>query len=220
MNERGIYLLYDPKVFVLPLVFFSLFLLTWNLFWLILFLMYLIFVIIFYRGGCTFVDEDFFLSPAHGEVIGITTTLDKDENGNSTGEETVEISIFLNIYNVHIQYAPTNSSVLSITHKDGVFDFVFTKEKGSNNERLITVFKFGNADIGNFTIEQVAGKVARSIINYREVGDVLTQGEPFGQIFLGSRINILVDKKQIDGELFIEEEQKLNIGDKLFRIKK
>lgn len=220
MNTRGIYLLYDPKIFVLPLMLFSLFLLTLNLFWLILLLIYLICAIVLYRGGCTSVNEDFFLSPAHGEVIGIVTTKNTDDDGNLIGGETVEISIFLNIYNIHIQYAPTKSSILSIIHKEGVFDFVFTKEKGKNNERVITVFKYDNADIGNFTIEQVAGKLTRSIMNYREVGDKLKQGEPFGQIFLGSRINILVDKNQIDGELLVKHEQKLKIGDKLFKIKK
>lgn len=97
------------------------------------------------------------------------------------------ISIFMNVHNVHVNRVPWDGVVAYQEHIPGGYVPAFNKDSDTN-ERLVTRLKTGN---GTWEITQIAGAVARRIIPYVRVGQVLAKGERFGMIRYGSRVDLL-----------------------------
>lgn len=144
------------------------------------------------------VRHDAILSPADGKILGIT-----QENDH------IRISIFLNIHNVHVQYAPIAGRIKLQEYKAGTFHPAYMFQKSALNERMITTL---DTHIGEVTIIQIAGLVARRIIALKKKGDYVTQGTPLGLIKLGSRVDILVPRDKI-AQILVKTNQRVYIGD-------
>jgi phosphatidylserine decarboxylase len=119
------------------------------------------------------------VSPADGKVVAILP--------DSAGANRV--SIFLNIFDVHVNRSPIAGKVMCVKYKKGQF-LVASKEAAShsNEQNVITVEGGGSRVV--FT--QIAGLIARRIVCYKKAGDVIDAGERVGLIKFGSRVDIFL----------------------------
>ena len=145
----------------------------------------IIFSIYFFRDPQRILpNADGFLSPADGKIVQIQDVLDA-EIGNAK-----QISIFLSIWNVHSQRVPLNAKVVSKKYNPGKFFAAFKHKASQENEQTSVLFV---EEKGNkFKIKQIAGWVARRIINYMENDNNVSRGDRLGFIRFGSRVDIIL----------------------------
>ena len=120
------------------------------------------------------------VSPADGKVVVV-----KAENGGN------RISIFHNVFDVHVNRTPIPGRVTEVRYQEGQF-LVASKEAAShsNEQNTITVLgKVGGVET-RIAFKQIAGLIARRIVCYKKPGDVLVAGERIGLIKFGSRVDI------------------------------
>ena len=139
-------------------------------------------------------NADGFLAPADGKIVQIRE-IEDDELGKA-----LQISIFLSIWNVHSQRVPLSGKVLSKKYNPGKFFAAFKHKASKDNEQTSVLFE---GEKGNkFKIKQIAGWIARRIINYMEPKKNVERGERLGFIRFGSRVDIIVPEKfQLDVSL-------------------
>ena len=135
-------------------------------------------------------DNSKFLSPSDGKIVSIKEISDPDM-GNA-----FKIAIFLSFFNVHRQWVPINSKVLNTHYNPGKY-FVASKDKASlNNEQSSILFK---DDSDNpFRIKQIAGFVARRIVNHMTPDLLVKKGQKLGFIKFGSRVEVIVPKNNFE----------------------
>ena len=120
------------------------------------------------------------LSPADGKVVCVV----------SEGDRQTRISIFLNIFDVHVNRAPIGGVITEIVYRKGQF-LVASREIASarNEQNIVTI----RAEDGtSVTFKQIAGLIARRIVCYKKVGDTVQSGERVGLIKFGSRVDVLL----------------------------
>ena len=139
-------------------------------------------------------NADGFLAPADGKIVQIMG-IEDDELGKAW-----QISIFLSIWNVHSQRVPLSGKVLSKKYNPGKFFAAFKHKASKDNEQTSVLFE---GEKGNkFKIKQIAGWIARRIINYMEPKKNVERGERLGFIRFGSRVDIILPEKfQLDVSL-------------------
>jgi phosphatidylserine decarboxylase len=145
------------------------------------------------------VDKGVFVSPADGKVILIKDVYEKDY----LKAESKEISIFMSIFNVHVNRAPCEGNVSLIKHSPGKFLVAHKDAASIENENTVMVLEGKD---GKILVRQVAGLVARRIVCKVKVGDVLRRGERYGMIKFGSRLDVYLPK---------DTEIQIKIGDKV-----
>jgi phosphatidylserine decarboxylase len=119
------------------------------------------------------------LSPADGRVMCVV----------KEGERHTRISIFLNIFDVHVNRSPISGIITDITYKTGQF-LVASREIASaeNEQNIVTV----QAEDGTKVVfKQIAGLIARRIVCTKQVGDFVQAGERIGLIKFGSRVDVI-----------------------------
>ena len=131
-------------------------------------------------------NNENFLSPADGKIVSIESFEDEDL-GKST-----KIAIFLSFFNVHRQWIPLNSKVLDSNYNPGRFFGAFKDKASEKNEQTSILFCDYNENL--FKIKQIAGFVARRIVNHMNPDLNVSQGEKLGFIKFGSRVEIIVPK--------------------------
>lgn len=146
-----------------------------------------LFVLMFFRDPSREAPADSlaFVSPADGKVIEIVP-VGVDEH---IGGEAQRVTIFLSIFNVHAQRVPCDAQVTGTDYQSGAFLAAFNRRASEENEQAVSFF---TAKGGNFTVKQVAGLVARRIINYMQPGTAVHRGERLGFIRFGSRVDIIL----------------------------
>ena len=117
------------------------------------------------------------VSPADGKVVAVKT-----ESPSIT-----RISIFLNIFDVHVNRAPTSGKITAVRYEKGKF-LVASKEEASSQNEQNTVTVEGDGTRVRF--KQIAGLIARRIVFNKKVGDIVTAGERIGMIKFGSRMDV------------------------------
>jgi len=146
-----------------------------------------IYIFYFFRDPSRSIPiEDFIISPADGIVTYI---------GNSTApkeleisEEFIKVSIFLSIFNVHVNRIPTSGIIKKIKYISGKFINASLDKSSNDNERNIILIEKENKDL--IIITQIAGLIARRIVcNINENQNVI-KGNRFGIIKFGSRVDI------------------------------
>ena len=125
-----------------------------------------------------------FLSPADGKVVQIINVED-EEIGPAK-----QISIFLSVFNVHRQRVPLSGKVISKQYNSGKFLAAFNHKASLDNEQMVVKFETENGK--QYKIKQIAGLIARRIINYMEPEIMVQRGERLGFIRFGSRVDIIV----------------------------
>ena len=129
-------------------------------------------------------NEQDFLSPADGRIVSI-----KDWDDPDIGKST-KIAIFLSVFNVHRQWTPLNATVINSAYNPGRFFGAFKNKASEKNEQTSILFCNNNENF--FKIKQIAGFVARRIVNHMNSDLNVAQGEKLGFIKFGSRVEIIV----------------------------
>lgn len=132
------------------------------------------------------VSDDFVISPADGKVSSITKTPPPPETGLGETPMT-RVSIFMNVFNCHINRAPFRGPVKMVIHKPGKFDSAEIDKASLDNERTTMVI---DTPKGEAAVVQIAGLIARRIVCWANEGETLAAGERFGLIRFGSRLDI------------------------------
>ena len=129
-------------------------------------------------------NQDDFLSPADGTVLYVKDVKDPDIG------DSKKIAIFLSFFNVHRQWVPSNSKVLNMHYNPGKYFIAFKDKASLDNEHTSILFK----DINDnpFRIKQIAGFVARRIVNHMQPELKVKTGQKLGFIKFGSRVEIIV----------------------------
>ncbi len=122
------------------------------------------------------------VSPADGKVVAVVA----GAGGAS------RISIFLNIFDVHVNRSPIAGKIACISYKKGEF-LVASKEAASqaNEQNILTVEGIVGGRRTSVKFKQIAGLIARRILCYKRVGDIVETGERIGLIKFGSRVDVL-----------------------------
>ncbi len=163
-----------------------------------LLLVFWFFIISFFRDPrrVRIHDEDLVFSPCDGRVV-VTEIVKDDEYFD--GEEKMQVSIFMSVTNVHINWFPVGGIVKYFKYHPGKFLVAWHPKSSTDNERTTTVVETKNGV--EVLFRQIAGAVARRIVSYVKVDDKAEQNTPFGFIKFGSRIDILLPK---DAKLLVE----------------
>ena len=143
-------------------------------------------------------DESLIISPADGKIIRIDQVDD-----DKVGKNASRISIFLNVFNVHVNRVALTSKVSEVVHKSGNFIAAYNHKASDENERTNILF---NATKFNYRVLQIAGLIARRIHCYAEVDKEMKKGDRLGFIMFGSRTDIIFPSSV---------EIKVNIGEKV-----
>jgi phosphatidylserine decarboxylase len=120
------------------------------------------------------------VSPADGRVVAVAAEPDRQ----------TRISIFLNIFDVHVNRSPISGVVTDVTYKRGKFLVASREIASAENEQNIVTVRAGDGTLVVF--KQIAGLIARRIICTKNVGDIVQCGERVGLIKFGSRVDVIV----------------------------
>ncbi len=131
-------------------------------------------------------NENHILAPADGEIVAIEPVFEKEY----FKEERLQVSIFMSPLNVHQNRAPVTGKIVYVHHKKGYFYPAFIAKSSEENERCSTVFRMNDGT--EILSRQIAGAVARRIATYKKPGDSCLQGQEYGFIRFGSRVDLFL----------------------------
>ncbi len=168
----------------------------------IVLLSFWLFIIAFFREPRRVVihDDELIFSPCDGRVV-VTEVVMEDEY---LKREMMQISIFMSVTNVHVNWVPIGGVVEYFKYHPGRFLVAWHPKSSTENERTTTVVRHKSGE--KVLFRQVAGLIARRIVSYMKVGADVKQNKVCGFIKFGSRIDLLIPK---DSELLVE------IGDRV-----
>ncbi len=139
-----------------------------------------LFCLYFFRDpDRTIPDGAVAVSPADGKVVGI----------RPNGDASTRISIFLNVFDVHVNRAPIEGKITNVDYKKGQFLVASREVASSENERNIVTIESAGTSV---TFSQIAGLIARRIVFYKKLGDQVAKGERVGLIKFGSRVDVFL----------------------------
>lgn len=156
-----------------------------------LFVLWLIFVgftLYFFRDPTPNVPagKDLIVSPAHG-TVDVIDEITVREFGD---EKCKRVSIFLNVFNVHVQQSPVSGKVTYLKHTSGLFLNAMKTDSAQHNENVLIAFEPGGKPNEKIGIRLIAGLIARRIIPWVNVGDDVAAGERISLIQFGSRVDV------------------------------
>ncbi len=163
----------------------------------------LIFVLQFFRNPIRTIpenNENYLYAPADGKVVVIEET----EETEFLKKRCIQLSIFMSPLDVHANRVPISGKVSYYKYHPGKYLVAWHPKSSTENERNTTVIHTGKTEI---LIRQIAGAVARRIINYMHEGKVVQQGEELGFIRFGSRTDVFLP---LDAEI------KVKIGEQTY----
>ena len=153
------------------------------------------FVVYFFRDPERIIpahDDKTVLCPADGRVIGV----DRLDECPFVSGKVIRISVFMNVFNVHVNRAACAGRVEKILYKPGMFFAADDKKAALENESCATVLRLASGR--EVAMVQIAGLIARRIVCWLQVGDEVKTGERFGLIRFGSRVDVYVpDDSQV-----------------------
>jgi phosphatidylserine decarboxylase len=150
------------------------------------------FMVLFFRDPERRVEvsDTYMISPADGTVI--------DVRGR-------KVCIFMFLQNVHVNRAPISGKIREITYKKGGYLPAFCKdsERNERNEFII------HSKYGDVSVTQIAGTIARRIVPYSRVNDIIEQGQRIGMIRFGSRVDVTIPH---DFEIIVRKGERVLAG--------
>jgi len=190
MKNYGIPVASEGWPFIIPLAVVTVlcFLLGWKSpAWVLLVLT--LFVLFFFRDPERTVPEGrgVVVSPADGRVIVIKDIFEP----TYLKQDVKQISIFLSVFNVHVNRSPAEGTVELVKYNPGKFHVASVDKASLDNEQTAMVVASGQNRI---LVKQIAGLIARRIVCYAKAGETLERGERYGLIRFGSRVDIFIPK--------------------------
>lgn len=129
--------------------------------------------------------ENAVLAPADGKVV----VIEKVQETEFFNEERIQVSIFMSPVNVHINWAPISGIAKFVKYHPGKFLVAWHPKASSDNERSTIVIENQKVTV---LYRQIAGALARRIVNYLNEGDKVSQGQEVGFIKFGSRVDLFL----------------------------
>ncbi len=154
-------------------------------------------------------DENYLTSPADGVVLQVAQTNGPKELGLEN-KQYKKVSIFMNVFDCHVNRTPCSGKVSEILYKPGKFINASLDKASEDNER--NYYRIKNTHGEDVIVVQIAGLVARRIVTETSIDEELQQGSKIGMIRFGSRADLYfenyeplvkVDQKTIAGETLI-----------------
>lgn len=181
----------------------------WTLVPAMLFLMFTLFFTYFFRDPEREIPkgEELIVSPADGRVILV-------EEGATSDDQPAEkmVSIFMSVFDVHVNRVPVSGNVREVVHKPGKFHKAFQRAAATENERTELSIE---TDFGLLRFSQVAGILARRIVCNLHGSERVTRGDRFGLIRFGSRADLFLGDNV---ELRVKQGDKVKAGESIIGV--
>ena len=154
----------------------------------ILSLVFLILILQFFRNPKRKVLKNFdeVLAPVDGKVV----VIEEVEENEYFKDKRLQVSIFMSPVNVHVTRYPVSGSIKYSKYHPGKYLVAWHPKSSTDNERTTVVIR--TPKFGDILYRQIAGAMARRIINYAEEGESVQQGDDAGFIKFGSRVDLLL----------------------------
>ena len=179
---------------------------TLKIFIQIISLLILILILQFFRNPKrnTVISDDKILSPVDGKVVIIKKVFEKEY----FKDERLQISVFMSPINVHVTRYPSSGEIVFSKYHPGNYLVAWHPKSSEKNERTTIVLK--TKTFGEILYRQIAGALARRIVNYAKVGANAIQGEDAGFIKFGSRVDLFLP---LDSKVKVKLNQKVIGGE-------
>jgi len=143
------------------------------------------FLAFFFRNPIRIIpsEPDLFVAPADGKVLAVQKKEDSDLG------ESISVTIFLSIFNVHVTKSPLSGKIKDIEYHHGKFINALNEKSSDENEHNIITIEGENTTV---KVKQIAGIIARRIVNFKRKGAPVKKGEDLGLIRFGSRVELLL----------------------------
>jgi len=166
----------------------------------------LILILQFFRNPSrkTILNDNHVISPVDGKVVNIEKVFEKEY----FKDDRIIISIFMSPFNVHVTRYPISGKINFSKHHPGDYFVAWHPKSSEKNERTTIVVE--NKVFGEVLYRQIAGAVARRIVNYAKVGNNAVQGNDAGFIKFGSRVDVYLP---LDAKIKVKLNQYLKGGE-------
>ena len=144
------------------------------------------------------INDNSIISPVDGKVVAIEKVYEKEY----FKDERIQISIFMSPLNVHVTRYASSGKIKFSKYHPGKYLVAWHPKSSEKNERTTVVIE--NNIFGEILYRQIAGAVARRIVNYAKVGDEVVQGTDAGFIKFGSRVDLFLP---LDSKIKVELDQ-------------
>ncbi len=145
-------------------------------------------------------SEGLVIAPADGTIVAI----EEVKENEILHRECLQMSIFMSVFNVHVNWFPANGTVKHVSHNNGRFMAAYLPKSSTENERSAVVVTTRNGV--DILARQIAGAMARRIVIYAKVGEKCHVDEQMGFIKFGSRVDVYVP---LGTEVLVEMDQKV-----------
>jgi len=164
----------------------------------------LIFILSFFRiPDRTYIeDDDVIVAPCDGTVV----VIEEVEADEYFKDKRLQLSIFMSPLNVHVNRNPVSGEVLYSQYHKGKYLVAWHPKSSTDNERHSVVYKHKDKEL---LVKQIAGALAKRIVNYLKPGDTVKQGGEMGFIKFGSRVDLLLP---LDTKIEVKINQKVRGG--------
>jgi phosphatidylserine decarboxylase len=152
-----------------------------------------LFVFSFFRDPERVIPSDpgAIVSPGDGRVVVVTDEEDSGRPGK-------RISIFLAVWNVHVNRAPAAGVITKLEYRPGKFLAAMRERASTENEQNVFTL---STDAGEMVFKQIAGLIARRVVSWKKQGERVARGERIGLVRFGSRVDVWVPK---DAEILVK----------------
>lgn len=155
-------------------------------------------------GRNTVIDDNTIIAPADGKVV----VIEEVDEPEFLKTKCRQISIFMSPINVHVNRYPINGIVKYVKYHAGLYLVAWHPKSSTENERTTVVVEHKNGS--KILFRQIAGALARRIVYYAKENDQATQGNEFGFIKFGSRVDVFIP---LDCKVTVNLEQKVRGGE-------
>ncbi len=177
----------EAFLFLIPVVLLTVILgiMGWKV-WMFLGILFSLFIAYFFRNPRREIPnlQNIVLSPADGRIVHVGEC----EEERFLKEKALKVSIFMSLFDVHINRAPVSGMILAENYLPGRFLVANVEKSSLLNEQNAVILE--TEDRFKILLIQIAGFVARRIVGYAKAGDLLRKGEIFGLIRFGSRVDL------------------------------
>ncbi len=169
-------------------------------------IVFFILILQFFRNPkrITTPDDQCVVAPVDGKVVVIQEVYEKEY----FKDQRIQVSVFMSPVNVHVTRYPVGGKVIFSKYHPGQYLVAWHPKSSEKNERTTVVVK--NPVFGEVLYRQIAGAVARRIVNYAVVGESVTQGSDSGFIKFGSRLDVFLP---LGTEIEVNVEDKVRGGE-------
>lgn len=146
--------------------------------------------------------DDLIVAPCDGKVV----VIEEVQADEYFPDKRLQVSIFMSPLNVHVNRNPVDGEVLYSQYHPGKYLVAWHPKSSTENERHSVVYRQHGKEV---LVKQIAGALAKRIVNYLKPGDQVKQGEEMGFIKFGSRVDLLLP---LDAKITVQKEQMVKGG--------